>query len=194
VEALQGPPTSKLSVGLKAGQAEAGNDDLTVAMDDHRMLEKVATDPVVGPDNPQMSQTRRGSMVPDAVVGQTSSKVADAVVGQTGSMVPDAVVGQTGSRVADAVVGPDNRQMSQTGVADAVVGQTGSMVADAVVGPDNWQMSQTGVADAVVGTDTLGKSRKGSIVIEAMGLVLEAMGLVLDQQLEAVLKGQSARW
>jgi hypothetical protein len=85
------------------------------------------------------------------------------------------VVGQTGSMVADAVVGPDNRQMSQTGVADAVVGT------------DTLGKSRKGVADAVDGTDTLGKSRKGSIVIEAMGLVL-------DQQLEAVLTGQSARW
>jgi hypothetical protein len=189
VEALQGPPTSKLPVGLKAGQAEAGIDVLThaqVAMDDHGMLEKVATDPVVGPDNPQMSQ--RGSMVPDAVVGQTGSKaadavvgqtgskVADAVVGQTGSMVPDAVVGQMGSRVADAVVGPDNRQMSQTGVADAVVGQTGSMVADAVVGPDNRQMSQTGVADAVVGTDTLGKYRKGWLMLWMGPIHWESLG------------------
>jgi hypothetical protein len=55
VEALQGPPTSKLPVGLKAVQAEAGYDVLTraqVAMDDQRMLEKVATDPVVGTSVP----------------------------------------------------------------------------------------------------------------------------------------------
>jgi hypothetical protein len=68
VEALQGPPTSKLPVGLKAVQAEAGYDILTraqVAMDDHRMLEKVATDPVVGTDNREKSQ--KGSIVIEAM-------------------------------------------------------------------------------------------------------------------------------
>jgi Holliday junction resolvasome RuvABC endonuclease subunit len=101
-------------VGLKAGQAEAGNDVPTraqVAMDDHRMLEKGSTDPVVGTDNWEKSQM--GSMVTEAVVGPDDRQKS-----------------QMGAMVTDALVGPDNRQKSQMG----------AMVTDAVVGPDNRAM------------------------------------------------------